>query len=140
MTRRYASPEAFKQALEARIRREARDRGVDMGRLRQILVFDRFLARVFEELKDAVVLKGGVVLEFRLERARTTRDVDLRLTGDPDQLLEALQRAGRRDLGDHLSFLVVPDPEHPTIEGDGLIYGGLRFLGEARLAGNLYGM
>lgn len=84
MTRRYESPEAFKQALEARVRRAARDSGLDMGRLRQLLVFDRFLARVFEELQDEVVLKGGVVLELRLERARTTRDVDLRVTGDPD--------------------------------------------------------
>lgn len=111
-----------------------------MGRLRQLLVFDRFLARVFEELQDAVVLKGGVVLEFRLQRARTTRDVDLRVTGDPDRLLESLQRAGRRDLADYLAFLVVPDAEHPTIEGDAMVYDGRRFRGEARLAGNIYGM
>jgi len=140
MTRRYESPEAFKQALEARVRRVARDSSLDMGRLRQILVFDRFLARVFEELQDRVVLKGGVVLEFRLERARTTRDVDLRVTGDPDRLLESLQSAGRRDLADYLSFLVVPDAEHPTIEGDAMVYDGRRFRGEARLAGNIYGM
>jgi len=140
MTRRYESPEAFKQALEARVRRAARDGGVDMGRFRQLLVFDRFLARIFEELPDRVVAKGGVVLELRLERARTTRDVDLRVVGAPDGLLEALQRAGRRDLGDYLSFIVVSDTEHPTIEGDGMVYEGRRFRAEARLAGNIYGM
>jgi hypothetical protein len=114
MTRQYASPEAFKQALEARIRKAARAASLDMGRLRQILVYDRFLARVFEELHDGVMVKGGVVLELRLERARTTRDVDLRVAGDPDRLLESLQRAGRRELADYFSFLVVPDAEHPT--------------------------
>lgn len=140
MTRRYETPEAFKQALEARVRRAARESGVDMGRFRQLLLFDRFLARVFEELADKVIVKGGVVLELRLERARTTRDVDLRVMGDPGGLLDALQRAGRRDLGDYLSFIVVPDAEHPTIEGEGMVYDGQRFRAEARLAGNIYGM
>jgi hypothetical protein len=45
------------------------------------LVFDRFLARVVAVLGDAVLLKGGLVLELRLERARTTKDIDLRVTG-----------------------------------------------------------
>ena len=111
-----------------------------MGRFRQLLVFDRFLARVFEELPNRVVVKGGIVLELRLERARTTRDVDLRVMGDPDGLLEALQHAGRRDLGDFLSFIIVPDAKHPTIEGDGIVYDGRRFRAEARLAGKVYGM
>jgi len=111
-----------------------------MGRFRQLLLFDRFLARVFEELADRVVVKGGVVLELRLDRARTTRDVDLRVMGDPEGLLEALQRAGRRDLGDYLFFIIVPDAEHPTMEGDGMVYDGRRFRAEARLAGNIYGM
>lgn len=136
---RYESPEAFKQALEARIRSAALARRMDIGRFRQLLVFDRFLSRVFDELGERVVVKGGVVLELRLERARTTRDVDLRLTGDPDTLLEALQRAGRLDLGDHLTFLVTRDLEHPTIEGDGMVYEGRRFRAEAQLAGKLYG-
>ena len=34
-------------------------------------------------LGDAVLLKGGLVLELRLERARTTKDIDLRVTGSP---------------------------------------------------------
>lgn len=43
---RYATPEAFKHALETRLRNDARAAGVPMGRRRQLLVFDRFLARV----------------------------------------------------------------------------------------------
>src|SRR5687767_9657275 len=97
---RYATPDAFKHALETRIRHHAARSSVDMGHFRQLLVFDRFLARVFAELGERAVLKGGVVLELRLERARATRDVDLWLAGNPEHVLEQLRKAARRDLGD----------------------------------------
>lgn len=70
----YSSPPAFKQALEQRLKR-ASNNGVDFARRRQLLVFDRFLARVVAVLGDTVLLKGGLVLELRLERARTTKDI-----------------------------------------------------------------
>lgn len=140
MTHRYPTPEGFKQALETRIRRAATERAIDMGRFRQLLVFDRFLARVFRELSERVIIKGGVVLELRLQRARTTRDVDLRMTGNPKDLLESLQRAGRVDLDDYLTFEIAPDAIHPSIEGEGIVYEGQRFRAEARLAGKHYGM
>lgn len=89
----YRTPLAFKSAVEQRLRNATRDGG-ELERTRQLLVFDRFLARVVNELGDAVVLKGGLVLELRLRRARTTKDVDLRVSGDPAQLLARLQRAG----------------------------------------------
>ena len=104
----YSSPEAFKQALEQRLR-TATKTGADLARKRQLLVFDRFLARVVALLGDAATLKGGLVLEMRLERARTTKDVDLRLTGPPGNALATLQEAARRDLGDFMAFEVGPD-------------------------------
>ena len=55
------------------------------------------------------MLKGGLVLELRLERARTTKDVDLRIMGAPEDVLPKLQEAGRRDLGDFMLFEVGPD-------------------------------
>lgn len=76
--RTYSSPEAFKQALEQRLRTSAKT-GAEFARKRQLLVFDRFLARVVAVLGDAATLKGGLVLELRLARARTTKDVDLRM-------------------------------------------------------------
>jgi hypothetical protein len=79
------------------------------------------------------------VLEFRLERARTTKDIDLRLLGPTDGLLEKLQQAGRRDLGDFLTFEVQPDREHPELQNEGMQYDGYRFRAECRLAGKLYG-
>jgi hypothetical protein len=49
------------------------------------------------------VLKGGLVLELRLERARTTKDVDVRLAGSSVDLLARLRAAGGVDLGDFCS-------------------------------------
>tara|TARA_R110002072_G_scaffold28296_1_gene91050 strand:+ start:4400 stop:5212 length:813 start_codon:yes stop_codon:yes gene_type:complete len=104
-----------------------------------LLVFDRFLARVVAVLGDAVTLKGGLVLELRLRRARTTKDVDLRLTGSPDHVLERLQEAGRHALGDFMSFEVQPDAHQPEIDNEGMRYEGLRFRAECKLSGKLYG-
>lgn len=136
--RTYASPEAFKQALEQRLRAASKT-GPEFPRHRQLLVFDRFLARVVAVLGDAAMLKGGLVLELRLERARTTRDVDLRLTGSADDVLARLQAAARLDLGDFLAFEIGPDAEHPEIQNEGMQYEGMRFRAECRLAGKPYG-
>lgn len=95
--RHYASPEAFKQSLEQRLRTSAKS-GAEFARTRPLLVFDRFLARIALVFGDAATLKGGLVLELRLDRARTTKDVDLRMVGSPDGVLAKLQEAGRRDL------------------------------------------
>ena len=138
MTRTYATPLAFRAALEARIAERSRASGRTMNRLRQLLVMERFLVRVFDTL-DGVVLKGGMVMELRLDRARTTRDVDLRVTADEAGLLDRLRVAARLSMGDHLAFEVERDADHPTIEADGLRYEGQRFRVTATLAGRRYG-
>jgi hypothetical protein len=134
----YPSPAAFKQALEQRLRSSSPS-GPAFERARQLLVFDRFLARVTAVLGDAATLKGGLVLELRLERARTTEDVDLRVMGSATDMLARLQEAARRDLGDYLSFEVNPDADHSKIQNEGMLYEGLRFRAECRLAGKVYG-
>ena len=134
---KYATPQAFKAALEDRLRNQLRT-GHDLGRLRQLVVYDRFLCRVLTEVNLSVVLKGGVVLELRLPFARATKDIDLRASGRPDDLLQALQSAGRRPI-DPLRFEVSVDPKHPTIEADGMVYDGLRFRVQCTLAGRIYG-
>ena len=92
--RKYESPADFKQAVEQRLRSGSQS-GTDFARRRQLLVFDLFLARVAQVMGDAATLKGGLVLELRLEHARTTKDIDLRLMGSPDDILEKLQNAAR---------------------------------------------
>lgn len=134
---KYGTPAAFKAALEQRLRDRSAGASAELQRIRQLLVFDRFLARLFAN-DASVVLKGGLVLELRLDRARTTKDVDLRMVGDPDGVLLRLQAAGRADLGDHLQYLVAPDPHHPVLDAEGMLYEGRRFRVEPRLAGKVY--
>ena len=136
--RKYESPAAFKQALEQRLRTPSSS-GIDFTRRRQLLVFDRFLARVVRVMGDTAILKGGLVLELRLARARTTKDIDLRVVGPPEGVLDRLQQAGRLDLGDFMTFEVRPDSEHPEIHDDGMKYRGLRYRTEGKLAGKPYG-
>lgn len=136
--RTYSSPEAFKQALEQRLRAAAKA-GAEFARRRQLLVFDRFLARIVAVLGDDATLKGGLVIELRIERARTTKDIDLRLIGPPDDILAKLQDAGRRNLGDFMTFEVGPDDDHPELQNDGKQYDGFRFRANCRLAGRVYG-
>jgi hypothetical protein len=138
VTQRYDSPAAFKQALEHRLR-AATAPGVPLARTRQLAVFDRMLARIVEVFGDAATLKGGIALELRLERARTTKDIDLRMMGAPEDLLGRLQEAGRLDLDDFMFFDIEPDPHRPDIDAEGMKYDGFRFKVECKLAGKLYG-
>ncbi|MDY7095442.1 MAG: nucleotidyl transferase AbiEii/AbiGii toxin family protein [Acidobacteriota bacterium] len=136
--RHYATGLAFKQALEHRLKASSAS-GPDLARRRQLLVFERFLARVSEVAGEAVVLKGGLVLELRLARARTTKDVDLRMMGTSSDVLARLQEAGRLDLGDHMVFGVEPDKQHPEMLNDGMRYEGYRYRAECRFVGKVYG-
>lgn len=136
--RKYENPAAFKAALEQRLR-NASTSGPELARRRQLLVFERFLARVARVLGKAAMLKGGLVLEIRLERARTTRDVDLRLAGSPADALAQLQEAGRLDLGEFMAFEIQPDPQHPALRFAAEQYGGTRYRAECKLAGQIYG-
>jgi hypothetical protein len=136
--RRYATPLAFKQALEQRLKSSSAP-GTDFGRRRQLLVFDRLLARLMQVAGDAVTLKGGLALELRLARARTTKDVDLRMMGSSGEVLDRLQEAGRLDLGDSMRFEIQPDDEHPEMKNEGMRYEGYRYRAECRLAGMIYG-
>lgn len=135
---RYESPAAFRMAVESRLRAVVARSGMDSPRFRQLLTFDRFLARLFATFQDAVLLKGGLVLELRLSRARATRDIDLRMLGSPDDVLPHLQEAGRMDLGDFLRFEVQPDSDQPILDAEGMHYTGRRYRCEPRLAGRRF--
>lgn len=139
MTRVYATPLDFKTALEQRLRAEATALQMNLQRRRQLFVFDRLLARLFRVMGNALVLKGGLVIELRLERARTTKDIDLRIVGGREDVLHRLQEAGRLDLGDYLRFEIAPDSKHPEIDAEGMAYQGLRYRAEAQLALKIFG-
>ena len=74
--RKYTTGLALRTALEERLKRIARDEGVDLQRLRRQVAFDRFLARLFPGASADWILKGGYAMELRFQTARTTRDLD----------------------------------------------------------------
>jgi hypothetical protein len=139
MTRRFASPQAFKQSLEARLMAEARKTGEDIGRLRQLVVFDRFMARVEKVLPGNVLLKGGVALELRLAAARATKDIDLSVTGSPRRVPSILMDGVQSFCDDGFLFRLEASKKKPEISVEMTRYGGHRFVASARLAGALYG-
>ena len=137
----YATPTAFRQALEARLNGMARQRHVDVQRLRRQVAFDRFLCRLFRHSGDRWLLKGGYAMELRLRESRTTRDIDLATRGPlrgsgqlSDRILRLLQDAVSMDLGDFFVFAV----GLPMQDLAGAPCGGARFPVEARLAGRVF--
>ncbi len=128
---RYESSAAFRRALEDRLRQQAVRSGTPLVRLRKMVAFERFLARLVAAQPDAWVLKGGLALQLRLpERARTTQDIDLLLrhplaAEDVHRLLVA---AALLDMGDWFTFEVAR-PGQPA---------GLRFPVQSLLDGRLF--
>jgi len=118
MTPVYATAAAFLQALEARLRTVAAQRGTQIQGLRLKVAIERLLARLFHEASPPWLLKGGYSMELRFRpQARFTRDLDLTLReamwpdDRSDRLStahEALIVAARRDLGDHFMFAIAP--------------------------------
>lgn len=144
MTRRYATPVAFRQALEDRLRTSAAERGQPLNDLRLKVVIERLLARLFATPDVPWLLKGGYAMELRYRpQARTTRDIDL--TTQPEalageladhlaQIRDQLQEAANRDPGDFFEFRI----GRPRGDLTGAPLGGGRFPVEARLAGRRY--
>ncbi len=67
--RKESTPPASRSALEERLKRIAREEGVDLQRLRRQVAFDRFLARLFPTATDWI-LKGRYAMELRFQTAR----------------------------------------------------------------------
>lgn len=75
---RYATPGAFRTALERRLLTTAQQAKVPVVRLRKLVVFDRLLARLLLVAPERWLLKGALALDLRLgARSRTTKDMDL---------------------------------------------------------------
>jgi len=138
--RTFKDADAFRTALESRIKNISMKEGLDIMRLRRQFTFDRFLCRVFHEEKDTVMLKGGYAIELRVSMARTTKDIDLCMkkgrgpTSSPEELRSFFQTKASLQLGDYMDFIVSPPVRlltNPT-------YGGSRFSVDAKMAGRLF--
>lgn len=108
---RYATAAAFEQAVENRLRSTSAG-GVDFARKRQLIIFDRFLARIVRALGDARCSKADSL--WSSGRARPHHEAyrpPARLSTHRDSRT-ATARAGL-DLREFMVFTVVPDAQRP---------------------------
>ena len=144
MTKTYKNPQGFKAALKERITKRARAQNQTFNRVQQLLIFERFLARVYLAHPGSVVLKGGLLMELRLRQAnqiqaRTTKDIDVRLVGNLDEAIKTLQKQCNEDFGDWMRFrLHDPQPIAAT-ENNPETYDGATLKVECLIANKLYG-
>jgi hypothetical protein len=132
---RYATPAAFRTALEQRLLAEAQWNGVQVSRLRKLVVFDRLLARLLVVAPNRWVLKGALALDFRLmEHARPTKDLDLAYHVDEAAATADFVAAQSVDLGDHFTFAI-----ERTAKLEALLGGtAVRYHVVAELAGRVF--
>jgi hypothetical protein len=141
--RTYATPGAFRRALEERLKRRSNAEQIDINRLRRQVAFDRFLARLFHDETAPWALKGGYALELRFKSARSTIDIDLTVqrvaaaenSDDAAQIVrEMLQSAASLSLDDWFEYTVGA----PTLELAGAPYGGARYAIDTRMDGRVF--
>jgi Nucleotidyl transferase AbiEii toxin, Type IV TA system len=132
---RYATAQAFRRGIEARINATNRETGRSLARLRKQVVFARLLARLAVQAPGRWVLKGGLALDYRFgDRARSTRDIDLAMTGREDGATRDLGAAGKLDLGDYFVFSIERTDALDQLE-DG---SAVRYHVRSELAGRVF--
>jgi hypothetical protein len=136
--RKYVTGLALRTALEERLKRVAREEGVDLQRLRRQVAFDRFLARLFPSAGAEWILKGGYAMELRFQTARATRDLDFTVrtgrSSSGDGLVKQLQDAGAKDAGDFFHYRI----GDAMMDLDGAPYGGARYPVESIMGGRTF--
>jgi hypothetical protein len=123
---KYKTSAAFRRALEERLRQQSLEGGQPLTRLRKMVAFDRFLARLAKKEPEAWIVKGGFALQLRLgTRARTTKDIDVSLTNrwTREETTAHLQAVAFLVFGDWFEFQV----SEPTEAATGAPAHGLRF-------------
>jgi hypothetical protein len=101
--RRYATVQAFEAALKAKLTARVSEHR-DVQNIRKHLAFDRVLARLIHVAPDAWLLKGGVALEYRLEFARATTDIDISARVGLQQMIDTLEAAAAVQLNDYFAL------------------------------------
>ena len=136
---KYGSGAAFRRALEDRFRARSLNSGVPLVRLRKMVAFDRFLARLFLRQTGKWIVKGGFALQLRLgDRARTTKDIDMLVLTQQQEIYPALRQAGYLDLGDWFSFDVADSDVGDGTEHTPKDFGGIRYRLQVLLDGRTF--
>lgn len=132
---KYETAEAFRTALEQRLKNEAEASHTALMRLRKRVAFERFLARLAASESSGWVLKDAFALELRLGlRTRTTKDIDLGRADDEEAATEHLNAASGVDLGDFFDFEVRRTPAFDAAAG----FHAVRYTVRADLAGRRF--
>lgn len=119
---KYKSGGVFRRALDDRLIAYSIENRVPLVRLRKMVAFDRFLARLQKSYPNQWYLKGGYALQLRLgNKARTTTDVDILMFSQQNMQYEMLLRAVKSDLEDWFTFELEQPIRDPLTE-----HGGLR--------------
>jgi predicted nucleotidyltransferase component of viral defense system len=132
---KYATPEAFRAALDQRLRKEAEQAGVSVMRVRKRVAFERFLARLVVTAPDRWMLKGALALDLRFGlRTRATKDIDLASPHGEDEATAHLRAAQAVELGDFFTFQVRRTPALDAAAG----FRAVRFSVVAEIAGRRF--
>src|SRR5271157_845685 len=143
---KYRTAQSMRIALEDRLNRISRDKGVDIMHMRRHVAFDRLLARLFSGHSKDLIVKGGYALELWINNARTTRDIDISFKGDlggvwtgerssdPKALQNFLQNLVSLHSKDYFEFII----GNAVFDLDNAPYGGYRLPIEARMAGRIF--
>lgn len=129
----YATPEAFRRALEDRLNASHQQSGLPLDRLRKQAASQRLLARFVQAAPpESWALKGGLAMIAWIgPAARATRDADTTWRLSAETLIDTIASVVEVELDDYFVFEVA-EPEEITAEGP---EGGLRFRIVARIAG-----
>lgn len=132
---KYASPAAFRAALDQRLKAEAHQTGFSITRLRKRVAFELFLRRLVVVAPGRWVLKGAFALDLRLDLAtRPTKDIDLGRDDSADAAIEDIVAAQTAHLDDFFSFTATrTDAFEATDE-----FAAIRFHVKAELAGRTF--
>ncbi len=144
--KQYQSASSFRNALEERLNKMAKDKGLDLMRIRRMVAFDRFLFRLLQNGDDRLVVKGGYALELRLDQARATKDIDLSARNfatirdednqeiHPERIRRELQNVMDTSVQDYFVFTIA----QAVLDLENAPDGGYRFPIEASMAGRLF--
>jgi hypothetical protein len=114
MVRRYETIAAFESALRAKLHSIA-DEHRTFQDLRRQVAFGRVLARLALVAPNAWLLKGGAALEYRIERARATLDLDISTQLDVEHMSALLAASAAATLDDYFQ-MTLGEREHPVDE------------------------
>ena len=132
---RYATPSAFRQALDDRLKAEAVTSGLGLARLRKRVAFELFLRRLVAVAPDRWILKSALALDFRFQAtSRPTRDMDLGRADDEDAAIEDFTAAQELALDDFFSFAIRRTDDLDDADD----FRAIRFHVTAGIAGRIF--